>query len=97
MPEYSDKHLKLMKDVTTSGLVDFQKLGQVVADVTPQLFDPGVVADNYIASGYSDVVKVWKTDLTSLGLDHAARIQDMVQQQVKTNIGQVARGPVGPA
>jgi len=79
MPDIPDRHLELMKAVRDSGAVDFSKLGQVVSDVVPQLFDPSIVADNYIATGYTDVVKVWKTDLTSIGLAGRAELQQMGQ------------------
>jgi hypothetical protein len=77
MPDINDRHLELMRSIRDSGAVDFNKLGQVVSDVAPQLFDPNIVADNYIATGYSDVVKVWKTDVASLGLADRVQLQQM--------------------
>lgn len=79
MPNIPDRHMQLMKSVRDSGAIDFTKLGQVVTDVAPHLFDPNVVADNYIASGYSDVIKVWKTDLQTPGLATKAELQQLGQ------------------
>lgn len=77
----SDQHLALMKTVRDSGAIDFAKLGQVVTDVTPQLFNPDIAADNYIATGYSDVVKVWKTSITDVNqLANPAELQQMGNQ-----------------
>jgi hypothetical protein len=58
---HSDKELELMRSIRDSSVVDFDQLGKLVARVTPELFDPGVVADDYIATGYTSVVHVWKT------------------------------------
>lgn len=57
----TETELALMKTVRDSGVINYDQLGRLVATVTPQLFDPGVVADDYIATGYSSVIKVWKT------------------------------------
>lgn len=56
----SDTEMTLMKTVRDSGVINYDQLGRLVATVTPQLFDPGVVADDYIATGYSSVIKVYK-------------------------------------
>lgn len=57
----SPKEMELVMSIRDSGLINFDQLGKVVSQVAPALFDPGVVADDYIASGYSSVIKVWKT------------------------------------
>jgi hypothetical protein len=57
----SDKHVELMNAAKDSGVIDFTQRGAMVTQITPQLFDPAVVADNYIATGHTDVVQVWKT------------------------------------
>ena len=59
----SSREMELIKSVRDSGIVNFEQLGKLVAKVTPELFDPGVVADDYIASGYSSVIKIWKTGM----------------------------------
>lgn len=70
----SARELELMKTVRDSGVVNFEQLGKLVAKVTPELFDPGVVADDYIASGYSSVIKIWKTG-SGLTLDNIAALR----------------------
>ena len=75
----SAKHRELMNTVMKSGAVDFEKLGAIVSEVMPQLFDPSVVMDNYIASGYSDIVKVWKMSIEDLGLEQVSRLKEIGQ------------------
>ena len=78
MPDLPEQHLELMKTVRDSGAVDFAKLGAIVSEVAPKLFDPNIALDNYIATGYSDVVKVWKTDISAtLGLADKVQLQQM--------------------
>lgn len=80
MPEpISAKHRELMNTVMRSGAVDFEKMGAIVSEVMPKLFDPGVVMDNYIASGYSDVVKIWKMSIEDLGLEQVSRLKEIGQ------------------
>jgi len=80
--QFSDQHMALMNTVKNSGAIDFKKLGDLVTQVTPQLFDPSIAADNYIASGYSDVVKVWKQrTLDQSAIESVANVQGMVRAQ----------------
>lgn len=79
MPENTERHQQLMKAVRDSGAIDFTKLGQVVSDVAPQLFDPNVAADNYVIKAVTDIIRIWKLDLTALGLGDVAELQQMGQ------------------
>jgi hypothetical protein len=73
----SDRHRQLMTNIKNSGAIDFTKLGDVVTQVTPQLFDGDIAADDYIAKGYSSVVQIWKVGVPSDGLDQVAQLQNI--------------------
>jgi len=75
---FSDKHMELLNAVKDSGAIDFDKMGQVATEITPQLFDPQVAAGDYIASGYSSVVKVWKQMEDIQGIEQIAQLQQML-------------------
>lgn len=79
MPENSERHQELMKAVRDSGAVDFARLGQVVSDVAPQLFDPSVAADNCVVKAVTDIIRIWKLDLVSLGLAEKVELQQMAE------------------
>ncbi|MDA8438990.1 MAG: hypothetical protein M0Z51_09035 [Propionibacterium sp.] len=68
-----------MKSIRDSGAIDVTKLRRMVTDVALHRFDPNVVADNYIASGYADVIKVCKTDLQTAGLAPKGELQQLGQ------------------
>jgi hypothetical protein len=75
----SDKEMDLIRSIRDSGLINFDQLGKLVARVTPELFDPGVVADDYIASCYSSVIKVWKTGFGP-GLEGIDRLRSVATE-----------------
>ncbi|MCK9894184.1 hypothetical protein [Frankia sp. AgB32] len=82
MPEMSETHRELLLRVKESGAIDFEKLGQVVTEVTPQLFDPGVIADDYVASAYSSVAKVWKMDVLHTALEQIGSLQKITTSEI---------------
>ena len=76
MPDNQDAQNKRMLDVVhSSGLVNFDHLGDVVKQVTPGLKSGGLAADDYVAKAYSSVVQVWKTGLTRPGLENVENLQ----------------------
>lgn len=93
MPEgISNQQSQVLKKLRDSGAIDFDKMGAVVTEVTPHLFDPGVVADDYIATGYSSVIKVWQTGMTTKTLGDDVQLQDMARQanDLATNVQRIA-------
>ena len=70
----STREMELIKTVRDSGVINFDQLGKLVAKVTPDLFDPGVAADDYIATGYSSVIKIWKM-MTAPQLDQVEALR----------------------
>lgn len=58
-----ERQLKMIKELRDSGAVDFDRLGKLVAKVTPQVFDPSLVATDYVASAYTSVIKIWETGI----------------------------------
>ena len=74
--DISAKERELMTQIRDSGVVNFDQLGKLVSKVTPELFNPGVVADDYIASGYSSVIKIWKTGMPGT-LDNIAALKSI--------------------
>ena len=78
--DLSAKEWEIVNTIKDSGVINFDQLGKLVAKVGPALFDPGVVADDYIASGYSSVIKVWKTGNVLPGLENVAALKGMVDK-----------------
>lgn len=60
-PTLSAQQVKMINMVRDSGAVDFDRLGKLVAKAGTQVFDPGMVATDYIASAYTSIIKVWET------------------------------------
>lgn len=78
----SAKETQLVNAIHKSDAVNFDAIGKVVADVGPQLFDPGVAADDYIAKAYSSVIQVWKT------LGGVPQLEDMAAlKQIGARVG----------
>lgn len=75
----SDKEMMLVRSVVDSGVVNFEQLGKLVSKITPDLFDPGVAADDYIATGYSSVIKIWKTSAPA-GLDQIEALRSIAPE-----------------
>ncbi len=73
----SDTEMKLMLSIRDSGVINFDQLGKVVAQVAPAVFDPGVVADDYIASAYTSVLQIWKTG-SAPGLENTENLRSIV-------------------
>lgn len=72
--DISARERDMITMIRDSGVVNFDQLGKLVAKVTPELFNPGIVADDYIASGYSSVIKIWKTGFGGV-LDKVAALR----------------------
>jgi hypothetical protein len=65
----SAKEWEIISTVHESGVINFDQLGKLVAKVSPALFDPGVVADDYIAKVYSSCIQVYHVGQQLAGLE----------------------------
>lgn len=92
MPEVTKPQLEVLQALRTSGAVDFEKIGGAVTELAPKLFDPGTVADDYIATGYSSVIKVWKTGMSLEELAQPVELQEMATRanQLAADVQRVA-------
>lgn len=76
----SDKEMEIVNSIRDSGVINFDQLGKVVAQVAPALFDPGIAADDYIATGYSSVIRIWKTGIDFGGLEAMVALKNMANE-----------------
>ncbi|SDY34787.1 hypothetical protein [Tessaracoccus flavus] len=83
MPDVSKAQMEVLEKLRSSGAVDFEKIGGAVTELAPKLFDPGTVADDYIATGYSSVIHVWKTGMALEELGRPAELQEMADRATK--------------
>jgi hypothetical protein len=74
-PALSAAHRKMLAAVRETGLVNFEQLGKIVAQVTPTLFDPGVAADDYVVKAYTDVLQIWKVGLQFGNLEEISALK----------------------
>ncbi|GAB3190385.1 hypothetical protein [Nesterenkonia suensis] len=71
------KELEVLQALRKNGAVNFERIGEMVKDMPDTVLDPDVVSGDYIATGYSSVIHVWKTGIEQLGLDEAADVRDL--------------------
>lgn len=92
MPENIKTQMQVLESLRTSGAVDFAKIGDAVTAIAPQVFDGGTVADDYIATGYTSVIKVYKTGAGLAELANPEVLQDMVSRanQLAADVQRVA-------
>lgn len=85
MPEdkRAAKSREFLQQLQKTGAVDFDRVGEVVKQVGPQLFDPGLAASDYIAKGYESVIHVWEIRPTELGLEQVSKIRDVTNRITK--------------
>lgn len=74
---------EFLKRLETTGAVDFNQVGELVKQVSPQLFDPGLAQSDYIAKGYESVIHIWEIRPADIGLDQVAKLRDVTQQVKK--------------
>ena len=92
MPENTSSQKLVLEKLRSSGAINFDKIGEAVTAITPQVFDPGTEADDYIATGYTSVIKVWQTGLTMDELARPAELNEMVARanQLAADVQRVA-------
>ena len=73
----SAEEMEIVKTIRDSGVINFDQLGKVVSQVAPSVFDPNVVADDYVAKAYSSVLQIYKMSQISLGLEEIASLKQM--------------------
>ena len=71
------KELDVLQNLRKSGAVDFDRVAEMVKNMPESVLSPGTVADDYIVSGYTSVLKIWSTGLAEQGLEDVGKIRDL--------------------
>jgi hypothetical protein len=67
----------IVRSIREGDVVDFEKIGKLVAEVTPTLLDPGVAADDYVCRVASSVFAIVKLREMLPGLEEVIALRQM--------------------
>ncbi len=71
------KELEVLQTLRKTGAVDFDRVAEMVKNMPESVLSPGTVADDYIVTGYTSVLKIWNTGIAAQGLEDLGKIRDL--------------------